>query len=69
MYANGLPYEHPFVALKAAPEHALYPRPIRNLARASAGFWLTLPLRWPLVLARSVRSDSAALRGAAPLSR
>src|SRR5207237_166432 len=56
MYAGGLPYEHPFAALKAVPQRALYPRPIRNPARAGMWFWLTLPLRGPLLLARSVRA-------------
>jgi pyruvate,water dikinase len=65
MYANGLPYEHPFAALKAAPQRALYPRPIRNPVRAGMWFWLTLPLRWPMLLGRSLR---AALRAQA-LSR
>jgi pyruvate,water dikinase len=56
MYANGLPYDHPFAALKAAPQRALYPRPNRNPAGAGMWFWLTMPVRWPLLLARSVRS-------------
>jgi pyruvate,water dikinase len=55
-YRRGLPYEHPFAVLKANPQRALYPRPKLNFARAGAGFWLTLPLRWPLLLGRSVRS-------------
>jgi pyruvate,water dikinase len=56
MYGRGLPYEHPFAALKATPQRALYPRPQLNFARAGAWFWLTLPLRWPLLLGRSMRS-------------
>lgn len=39
-----LPFEHPFAALKADPNLAMYPRAIFNPARASWKFWLLLPV-------------------------
>jgi pyruvate,water dikinase len=38
-----LPYYHPFAALKAAPQQALYPQALLDPARASWRFWLFLP--------------------------
>ena len=43
MYANGLPLEHVFTALKAQPDKALYPQATLNWARAGWRFWLFFP--------------------------
>ena len=53
MYASGLPLEHPFAALKAAPEKALYPQAVLNPVRAGWRFWML----FPLLFLRSVRSQ------------
>ena len=37
-YAGWLPYEHPFAALKADPQKALYPQPTLNAARFGLAF-------------------------------
>jgi rifampicin phosphotransferase len=44
MYANGLPFEHAFASLKAAPQKALYPKAQPNWSRTGAKFWLFLPV-------------------------
>jgi pyruvate,water dikinase len=43
MYANGLPFEHSFTALKAEPNKALYAKAQPNWSRAGWQFWLLLP--------------------------
>jgi len=43
MYANGMPFEHPFAALKAAPQKALYPKAQLNWSRAGWRFWFFFP--------------------------
>jgi pyruvate,water dikinase len=59
MYSGWLPFVHPFAALKAAPERALDPQPVRDTSRISALSWLLLPLRLPGIifgsLAQAVR--------------
>jgi phosphohistidine swiveling domain-containing protein len=40
-----LPMGHPFAALKAAPQKALYPQPTFDSSRADWRFWLFLPFR------------------------
>jgi pyruvate,water dikinase len=55
MYANGMPFEHPFAALKAAPQKALYPKAQLNWSRAGWRFWLFFP-------ATMVRSIGLAVR-------
>lgn len=44
MYANGLPLEHDFAALKARPALALEPRARPTLHGAGTRFWLSLPV-------------------------
>jgi pyruvate,water dikinase len=51
MYANGLPLEHAFAALKADPRKALYPKAQVNWSRAGWRFWLS----FPLIFFRSMR--------------
>jgi pyruvate,water dikinase len=46
MLSRVLPYEHPFAALKLAPQKALYPTPVPNPARAGWRFWLLFPLHF-----------------------
>ena len=53
-YAGWLPYEHPFAALKADPQKALYPQPTLNAARFGPLFWLLLPVRLPFLATESV---------------
>jgi phosphohistidine swiveling domain-containing protein len=53
MVANGLPLEHSFRALKAAPEKAIYPRLTPNPANAGWHFWFFLPA----LFVRSLRSQ------------
>src|SRR5207253_801485 len=43
MYANGLPFEHSFEALKANPQLALYPRPQLRWSRLGWRLLLKLP--------------------------
>jgi pyruvate,water dikinase len=38
-----LPFEHPYAALKADPQKALYPQAVLNPARGTWAFWLSLP--------------------------
>lgn len=54
-YSGWLPYEHSFAKLKANPNKALYPQPVRNPAKAGVMFWLFLPFRLPLQLIGSIR--------------
>jgi rifampicin phosphotransferase len=54
-----LPFEHPFGALKADPQKALYPQPGLNPARAGWKFWLGLPVLLPWMIVKMTR---AALR-------
>jgi pyruvate,water dikinase len=52
MQFRQVPFEHPFAALKADPQKALYPQPVLNASRGGWRFWLLLP--WLLVkLARA----------------
>jgi pyruvate,water dikinase len=52
MQFRQVPFEHPFAALKADPQKALYPQPVLNAARGGWRFWLLLP--WLMVkLARA----------------
>jgi len=44
MQYRALPFEHPFSALKANPQRALYPRAVLNPARAGWRFWMFLPV-------------------------
>jgi pyruvate,water dikinase len=55
LYSSWLPYEHPFAALKAHPENAIYPQAVQNPSKAGAMFWLFLPLRLPFLLVGSIR--------------
>lgn len=57
MHYRRLPFEHPFAALKAAPQKALYPRPVINPARAGWRFWLFLPVNLPRVIVQLMRAD------------
>jgi pyruvate,water dikinase len=43
MQNRHVPFEHPFVVLKADPAKALYPQPRLNPGRAGPMFWLLLP--------------------------
>ena len=43
MQYRTLPFEHPFAALKANPNKALYPQAVLNPARAGWRFWLFFP--------------------------
>jgi pyruvate,water dikinase len=47
MQFRQVPFEHPFAALKAAPQKALYPQPVLNPGRGGWRFWVLLP--WLLV--------------------
>src|SRR5262249_10515955 len=56
MYYRGLPLEHPFAALKAAPHKALFPQPVLNPAKLGGAFWLLLPVRLPLLIWKLTRA-------------
>jgi pyruvate,water dikinase len=53
-YSGWMPYVHPFDAMKADPNKALAPQPIRAMP-TGAGFWLLLPLRLPFYMVGAVR--------------
>lgn len=55
MYRQGLPLEHSFAALKAAPEKAFYPQAELNWRRAGWRFWLFFPVYVVMSLPRSLR--------------
>jgi pyruvate,water dikinase len=54
MYSGWLPFVHPFPALKAVPQRALDPQPVRDPSRVGAAGWFLLPLRLPWITLRSV---------------
>jgi rifampicin phosphotransferase len=68
MQSCGLPLAHSFLALKAAPEKAIYPTAVFNPAEVGPRFWLLLPLvlvklfRFELRLKRLGRTVAAHLR-------
>jgi len=57
MLSRALPYEHPFAALKAAPQKALYPTPVPNPSRAGWRFWLLFPLHFCRDVAAAVKRN------------
>jgi pyruvate,water dikinase len=57
MLSRVLPYEHPFSALKAAPQKALYPTPVPNPARAGWRFWLFFPIHFCRDVASAVKRN------------
>jgi pyruvate,water dikinase len=57
MLSRVLPYEHPFAALKAAPQKALYPTPVPNPARAGWRFWLLFPIHFCRDVASAVKRN------------
>jgi pyruvate,water dikinase len=57
LYFRQLPFEHPFAALKAAPQKALYPQPVINPARGGWRFWLSLPILLPVLFWKTMRSE------------
>jgi phosphohistidine swiveling domain-containing protein len=57
MLSRVLPYEHPFAALKAAPQKALYPTPVPNPARAGWRFWLLFPIHFCRDVATAVKRN------------
>ncbi|MCI0458548.1 MAG: hypothetical protein L0Z62_16415, partial [Gemmataceae bacterium] len=50
-----LPLRHPFAALKAAPERAVYPQPVFQPAQVGLRFWLRLPVVTVQLLRASYR--------------
>jgi pyruvate,water dikinase len=56
MHYRRLPFQHPFAALKADPQKALYPRPVIDPARAGWRFWLFLPVSLPRVIVQLIRA-------------
>jgi pyruvate,water dikinase len=57
LHYRKLPYEHPFAALKADPQKALYPTPVLNAGRFPWQFWVFLPITLPLMIVRLVRTN------------
>jgi pyruvate,water dikinase len=57
MLSRVLPYEHPFAALKSAPQKALYPTPVPNPARAGWRFWLLFPIHFCRDVASAVKRN------------
>ncbi|MHB1425651.1 MAG: PEP/pyruvate-binding domain-containing protein [Gemmataceae bacterium] len=54
-HAGALLYDYSFAALKADPQKALMPQPVRDPSRAGALFWLLLPLRLPFNILGALR--------------
>src|SRR5262245_12744062 len=54
-YPGLFPREHPFALLKEDPQRAIYPKVVSRPGRAGLLFWLTFPLRLPVVCFKALR--------------